>query len=305
MKGKPGVETLYEINLSTIANLDQDWANYSEKFIRNMAKSKEPWFCIDATRAAHFDNYPNGIFAGKSPARTVYSDAVVEADDILGRLVRVLEETGQLDNTLIVLTSDNGPEGEIPPHGRSPFRGHKGSSWEGGVRVPTFVYWKGVVSPWKSDGLFDLADLFNTCISVAGAPGAEAAKFVPKDRYIDGIDQASFLIADKGLSNRRSRIYTLNAHFSAVRIDEFKLIGSVELEQAIFPRGYQAGFSGAIVTETGGATMVNLYTDPQEDVNIGIRHIPAAVVLGAEYTRYLEVFKKFPAQIKVGFTGGN
>jgi arylsulfatase len=305
VKGKPGVENLYEINLSTIANLDQDWANYSEKFIRNMAKSNQPWFLYHATRAAHFDNYPNGTFAGKSPARTVYSDGVVEADDILGRLVRALEETGQLDNTLIVLTSDNGPEGEVPPHGRSPFRGHKGSSWEGGVRVPTFVYWKGVVSPRKSDGLFDLGDLFNTCISVAGAPGAEAAKFVPKDRYIDGIDQASFLIADKGLSNRRSRIYTLNAHFSAVRIDEFKFISSLELEKAIFPRGYQAGFSGAIVGETGGATMVNLYTDPQEDVNIGIRHIPAAVVLGAEYTRYLEVLKKFPARIKVGFTGGN
>jgi arylsulfatase A-like enzyme len=305
VKGKPGVENLYEINLSTIANLDQDWANYSEKFIRKMANSKQPWFLYHATRAAHFDNYPNGTFAGKSPARSVFSDAVVEADDIFGRLVRALEETGQLDNTLIVLTSDNGPEGEVPPHGRSPFRGHKGSSWEGGVRVPTFVYWKGVISPRKSDGLFDLADLFNTCISVAGAPGAEVAKFVPKERYIDGIDQASFLIADNGLSNRRSRIYTLNAHFSAVRIDEFKLIGTVELEKAIFPRGYQAGFSGAIVTETGGATMVNLYTDPQEDVNVGARHIPATVVLGAEYTRYLEVLKRFPPQFKIGFGGGN
>ena len=305
VKGKPGVENVYEINLTTLGNLDQDWANYSEKFIRKMAKSKQPWFLYHATRAAHFDNYPNEKYAGKSPARTVFSDAIVEADDILGRLVRTLEETGQLDNTLIVLTSDNGPEGEVPPHGRSPFRGHKGSSWEGGVRVPTFVYWKGVISQRKSDGLFDLADLFNTCISIAGAPGAEAAKFVPKDRYIDGIDQASFLLADKGLSNRRSRIYTLNAHFSAVRIDEFKLIGTVELEKAIFPRGYQGGFSGAIVTETGGDTMVNLYTDPQEDVNSGIRHIPVAVVLGAEYSRYMEVLKKFPVQVKVGFTGGN
>ena len=305
VKGKPGVENVYEINLSTIGNLDQDWANYSEKFIRKMAKSNQPWFLYHATRAAHFDNYPTEKYAGKSPARTVFSDAVVEADDILGRLVQTLEETGQLENTLIVLTSDNGPEGEVPPHGRSPFRGHKGSSWEGGVRVPTFVYWKGVISPRKSDGLFDLADLFNTCISIAGAPGAEAAKFVPKDRYIDGIDQASFWIADNGLSNRRSRIYTLNAHFSAVRIDEFKLISSLELEKALFPRGYQAGFSGAIVTETGGATMVNLYTDPQEDVNIGIRHIPATVVLGAEFQRYFDVLKKFPPRLKIGFTGGN
>jgi arylsulfatase A-like enzyme len=305
VKGKKGVENVYEINLGTIGNLDQDWADYSEKFIRKMAKSDKPWFLYHATRACHFDNYPNEKYAGKSPARTVFSDAMVESDEILDRLVRTLEETGQLENTMIIFTSDNGPEGEVPPHGRSPFRGHKGSSWEGGVRVPTFVYWKGVISPRKSDGLFDLADLFNTCISVAGAPGAEVAKYVPKDRYVDGIDQVSFLVADNGLSNRRSRIYTLNEYFSGVRIDEFKLIGTVELEKALFPRGYQAGFSGAIVTQTGGATMVNLYTDPQEDVNMGIRHIPATVVLGAEMSRYAEVLKRFPPRVKVGFGAGN
>lgn len=305
VKGKKEVENVYEINLSTIGNLDQDWADYSDKFIRKMAKSDRPWFLYHATRAGHFDNYPNDKYAGKSPARTVFSDSMVEADDILGRLVRALEETGQLDNTLIIFTSDNGPEGEVPPHGRSPFHGHKGSSWEGGVRVPTFVYWKGVISPRKSDGLFDLADLFNTCISIAGAPGAEVAKHLPKDRYVDGIDQTSFLIADNGLSSRRSRFYTLNTHLAGVRIDEFKLIGALELEKGIFSRGFQAGFSGAIVTETGGVTMVNLYTDPKEDVNIGIRHIPATVVLGAEFSRYGEVLKKFPPSIKVGFGPGN
>jgi len=305
VKGKKGVENVYEINLSNIGNLDQDWAAYSEKFIRKMAKSDRPWFLYHATRAAHFDNYPNEKYAGKSPARTVFSDALVESDDILGRLVRALDETGQLENTLIVFTSDNGPEGEVPPHGRSPFRGHKGSSWEGGVRVPTFVYWKGMISPRKSDGLFDLADLFNTSISIAGAPGVEVTTYLPKDRYVDGIDQTSFLVADNGLSNRRSRFYTLNAHLAAVRIDEFKLIGALELEKALFPRGYQAGFSGAIVTETGGVTTVNLYTDPQEDVNVGIRHIPATVVLGAEMNRYLEVLKRFPPRVKVGFGPGN
>ncbi len=303
VKGKPGVEKVYEINLSTIGNLDQDWCNYSEKFIRKMAPSKKPWFLYHATRACHFDNYPNKEYAGKSPARTVYSDAMVEADDILGRLVKALEETGQLENTLIFFTSDNGPEGEVPPHGRSPFRGYKGSSWEGGVRVPTFVYWKGMIKPRRCDGLFDQADLFNTCVSLAGASGAAVTKFLPKERYVDGIDQASFLIADNAQSNRRSRIYTLNQFFSGVRIDEFKAISTLELEKAIFPRGFQAGFSGAIVTQTGGVLVVNLYTDPQEDVNSGIRHIPMAVPLGAESSRYLEVLKKYPPNFKIGFSG--
>jgi arylsulfatase len=304
VKGKKGVENVYEINLTTIADLDQDWCQYSEKFIKKMADSKQPWFLYHASRACHFDNYPNKEYAGKSPARTVYSDGMVEVDDIFGRLVKALEETGQLENTLIFFTSDNGPEGEIPPHGRSPFRGFKGSSWEGGVRVPTFVYWKGMIKPRKSDGLFDLGDLFNTCISLAGAPGAAVTKFLPKERYVDGIDQASFLVGDNSQSNRRSRIYTLNQFFSGVRVDEFKLIITAELEKAIFPRGFQAGFSGAVVTQTGGVLAVNLYTDPQEDVNSGVRHIPMMVPLGAEANRYLEVLKKYPPQMKVGF-GGN
>ncbi|MGB3112432.1 MAG: sulfatase-like hydrolase/transferase, partial [Candidatus Omnitrophota bacterium] len=59
VKGKKGVENVYEINLTTIKDLDQDWADYSEKFIRKMTKSKKPWFLYHATRACHFDNYPN------------------------------------------------------------------------------------------------------------------------------------------------------------------------------------------------------------------------------------------------------
>ncbi|MFC2149245.1 sulfatase-like hydrolase/transferase [Candidatus Auribacterota bacterium] len=303
VKGKKEPENVYQINLTTIKDLDQDWANYSEKFIHKMKDSKKPWFLYHSTRACHFDNYPNEQYAGKSPARTVYGDSMVEVDDILGKLVKALEDTGQLENTIIFFTSDNGPEGEIPPHGRSPFRGHKGSSWEGGVRVPTFVYWKGMIKPRKSDGLFDLADLFNTFISLAGVPGAGVTKYLPKDRYVDGIDQTSFLLADKGESCRRSRIYTLNQYFSAVRIDEFKYTITMELEDAIFKKGYPAGFSGAIVTQTGGTAVVNLYTDPQEDVSIGVRHLPITVPLFSEADRYKEVLKKYPAQEKIGFQG--
>lgn len=223
-------------------------------------------------------------------------------DDILDRLVKALEETGQLENTLILLTSDNGPECEIPEQARSPFRGCKGSSWEGGVRMPAFTYWKGMIKPGSSDGLFDFADLFNTVVSLAGAAGAEVAKHVPKDHYVDGIDQVSFLVGDKAESNRRSRIYTLNQFLSAVRLDEFKLSVALELEDAIFRRGYTGGFSGAIVTQTGGAIMSNLYANPQEDVSIGIRHIPMAVVLGKELERYQEVLKKYPPKFKIGFS---
>jgi arylsulfatase len=300
--GKP-LENKYLIDLNTIKDLDQDWAAYSEKFIRDSAKSKEPWFLYHCTRAGHFDNYPNDEYAGKSPARTVFSDSVVEIDDIVGRLTKALEETGQLDNTIVFFTSDNGPEQEVPPHGRTPFRGAKGSSWEGGVRVPTFVYWKGVIEPRKSDGLFDLADLFNTFVAIGGAAGADVTKYLPKDRYVDGVDQLSFWLAPQGQSCRRSRIYTMNQYLSAVRMDEFKAHITVELQEAIFQRGFTGGFSGAIVAQTGGATVTNLYTNPQEDISVGIRHIPITVPVLGEITRYTQVLKKYPPKLVIGFAG--
>lgn len=295
-------EESYVIDLSTIKNLDQDWAKYSEAFIRSMEKSDKPFYLYHATRGCHFDNYPNDFYAGKSRARTNYSDCMVEIDEIFGRLMAALSETNQLENTLIILTSDNGPECEIQPQGRSPFRGCKGSSWEGGVRVPTFAYWKGTIKAARSDGLFDLADLFNTALSLAGIKGAAIGGALPRRRYVDGIDQLSFLVGDEHLSNRKSRIYTMNQYASAIRVDEFKGSSAVQLERAIYPRGYTGGFSGAIITQTGGVTVTNLYTNPQEDMTVGIRHIPMAVLIGAEAKRYNDVLKKFPITIKVGFT---
>jgi arylsulfatase A-like enzyme len=230
---------------------------------------------------------------------------MVEVDFILGELAKALQETGQIENTLVFLTSDNGPECELPPHGRSPFRGCKGSTWEGGVRVPTFAYWQGTIKPRKSDGLFDLADLLPTIVSMAGHPGKEITQLFAATTYIDGVDQASFLIADNGQSARRSRPYTLNQYFSAMRVDEFKFICTAELEGALFQRGYIGGFSGGIVTDTGGVIHVNLYTDPQEDVNVGIRHIPAAGAAVSAAGWYMQELLKYPPQFKVGFLSNN
>jgi len=230
---------------------------------------------------------------------------MVQMDYVLGKLVDKLTEIGELDNTLILFTSDNGPECEIPPHGRTPFRGCKGSSWEGGVRVPTFVYWKGMIAPRKSDGLFDLADILPTALDLAGVPGAKLAELFPKSTYVDGVDQASFLIADDGLSARRSRIYTLNQYYSAIRIDEFKGVATGEIENGVAQKGFPGGFSGPVFTDTGGAIVFNLYTNPQEDVSIGVRHIPMAVPVGESAGWYMKELLQYPPQFKIGFLSNN
>ena len=302
---KTKCEDLRLIDLDYIKELDQEWMTYSVDFIKRMEGSEQPFFLYFGTRGCHFDNYPSDEWAGKSRARTVYSDCIVEMDYVFSQLVKALEETGELENTLIFVSSDNGPECEIPPHGHSPFRGCKGSSWEGGVRVPTFAYWKGMIEPRKSEGLFDLADLFNTAISLAGKPGKEVAEFVTPETYIDGVDQTGMLLADNGQSARRSRIYTLNQYFSAVRVDEFKYIWTGEIEDGVVQRGSWGGFSGSVFTESGGAIAFNLYTDPQEDVSVGVRHIPMTVPLIATAGWYMQELIKYPPQFKIGFISNN
>ena len=173
------------------------------------------------------------------------------------------------------------------------------------MRVPTFVYWKGMIPPRKSDGIFDLADLLPTALSLAGVPGAKLADLFPKTTYIDGVDQASFLVADDGLSARRSRIYTLNQYFAATRIDEFKGVTTMEIENSVVQKGDYGGFSGGIFTDTGGGIVFNLYTNPQEDVSIGIRHIPMSVPILSAGGFYMKELIKYPPQFKIGFMSNN
>jgi arylsulfatase len=294
------VEKVGTITVDYIKDLDQRWANYAVDFLKNQKGASKPFFLYYGTRGCHFDNYPNAFYAGRSPARNDYTDCIVEMNDIFARLVRTLDENGELENTIIVFTSDNGPEQEIEPHGRTPFRGGKGSTWEGGVRVPTFIYWKGVIEPRKTDGLFDLADILPTSLSLAGKSGAALSKFVAKDHYIDGIDQTSFLLAKNGESNRRSILYFWSDQLSGVRMDEFKALSLAQMPFSLTRNGYHGGFTGT-VERTAGVTMFNLYADPQEDNSIGVRHIPAFIGLEMEAERYKEVLKKFPPKVQIGF----
>jgi arylsulfatase len=114
------------IDLTYIKDLDDHWLSVSLAFLDKMKGSNQPFFLYHATRGCHFDNYPPDAWAGTSLARTVYSNCIVQMDDVLDQLVKKLEATGELENTLIFLTSDNGPECEVPPHARTPFRGCKG-----------------------------------------------------------------------------------------------------------------------------------------------------------------------------------
>lgn len=296
------IENVGLITVEYVKDLDQRWADYTVDFLKQQQGSKKPFFLYYGTRGCHFDNYPNAHYAGRSPARNDYTDCIVEMNDIFARLHKTLEETGELENTIIFFTSDNGPEAEIEPHGRTPFRGAKGSTWEGGVRVPTFVSWPGMIEPRRSDGLFDLTDIFSTALSLAGIKGAAAGQAIGKENYLNGIDQTSFLLAREGASNRRSIAYYSGNRLAAVRMDEFKFQMLIQDPFSATPNGNHGGFTGTIAP-TAGVMMYNLYANPQEDNSKAIRHIPAAAAFAVETSRYQEVLKKYPPKILIDFPG--
>jgi arylsulfatase len=180
----------------------------------------------------------------------------------VGRLMKTLKDEGVDDNTLVFFTSDNGAnEDAWPDSGFQPWRGGKGTTWEGGVRVPGIAYWPGMIKPGReSDGLFDLMDLFNTSLKLGGVS-------VPADRYIDGIDQTSFLLADNGESNREAVFMYSERNLTAVRWEEFKVHFKV----------FQTSVPGSNIDEstlvsTGLSPWVyNLYLDPKEQKSVGHR----------------------------------
>jgi arylsulfatase len=255
--GEP--EPVEEVTIPVLSLLDERWCGYTEEFVRRMAGGDQPWFCYLGTRGAHFDNYPHERFLGASPAKHPYKDTIIELDDIVGRLMAVLEETGHSEDTVIFVSSDNGPHMENWPDAAfTPFRSAKGSTWEGGVRVPGLLVWPGMIdADVRSDGLFSFTDLLPTMLTLAGAE-----ERLPDDRFIDGVDQTSFLLGDEAVSNRKYIWYWLLQNLSAVRAGEYKMMLASTSDDDTDVWG-PGGFTGVTQNYTY-ARLFNLYLDPTE-----------------------------------------
>ena len=289
------VETVEEVTIPVLSELDEKWAVYSVDFIRRMAGDDRPWFLYHNTRGAHFDNYPNERWVGQSPARHPYKDTLLELDDIVGRLVAALDATGQLEHTLVLVSSDNGPNMESwPDAAYTPFRCAKGSTWEGGVRVPGVLSWPGMIDPGRvSDGLFTFSDFLPTVLTLAGD-----AERIPTGPYIDGVDQTSFLLAPDALSNRKYHYYWIGQMFSALRVGEFKFMMASISDDDTDVHG-PGGFTGVGQKYPYGR-LYNLYLDPKETHSYLIRKLAYLEAFQTGVRNHLVTFRDYPPKLTLG-----
>lgn len=196
--------------------------NYTEQAIRFLEANRErPFFLYLAYTMPHVPQAASEPFRGQS-AHGVYGDAVEEIDWSVGQVLDSLDRLELSSDTLLVFTSDNGPwvrgsrKKKIKGGSAFPLRGSKGTTWEGGVRVPMIARWPERLPRGEvRDGVATLMDLFPTFIELAG--GA-----LPQDREIDGRDILGFLRGAEGSPHKQFYYYDHTRIF-AVRSGDWKL----------------------------------------------------------------------------------
>jgi arylsulfatase A-like enzyme len=199
---------------------------YTKEAVDFIGHNKDkPFYLYFAHNAVHTPIYPGATFAGKSQNGR-FGDWVEEVDWSVGQVLDALRSQGLDKDTLVVFTSDNGPWLTRGADGGSagPLRGGKGSTWEGGVRVPTLAWWPGRVPAGSvNDAVAATIDLLPTFVSLAGGT-------VPATPVIDGRDITSILLGQSKESAREAHYYFAGYNLQAVRQGRWKLAMSPQPE---------------------------------------------------------------------------
>ncbi|MHC4632323.1 MAG: sulfatase family protein [Planctomycetota bacterium] len=203
---------------------------YTDKGIEFLKANKDrPFLLYLAHTMAHSVVDATVRFKGKSKGG-LYGDVIEELDYHTGRLLDAIDELGLRDNTLVIFTTDNGPwnnmqeilrkkhKGAVAWGSSGPLREGKGSTWEGGVRVPCIIRWPGHVPAGRvSDAIFSTVDFMPTLANLARYE-------VPKDRIIDGVDQTALLLGESEEGARDHLYYLCRNALHGVRKGKWKLL---------------------------------------------------------------------------------
>ena len=247
-----------------MTTFDEVLVKSSCDFMDKAKKDGKPFFLWHNTTRMHVWTFLSKKYSATQNSQTNYGleeAGMAQLDDSVGALMKHLDDIGEADNTILIFSTDNGAETFTwPDGGNTPFKGQKGTAFEGGFRVACIARWPGHIKPGTvENGLFSGLDWFPTLCAAAGnaditdqlLKGVKLGEREYKN-HLDGYNQME-LIEGKGPSKRRELFYFAGPRLGAVRIDDMKFQFFVQ----------PTGWPGAkVVTDMPG--LVNLRQDPFE-----------------------------------------
>lgn len=189
---------------------------YTERAVAYIRERRDrPFFLYLAHNAVHFPLYPASGYRGQS-GHGLLGDWIQEVDASVGAVLAALRDTGLDRRTLVLFVSDNGGpvnQGAV----NTPLRGAKGSTWEGGIRVPALAWWPGRIPAASATGaIAGMLDVLPTFAALAGTA-------LPAGRKLDGVDQRPILFGAPATAPRDEFLYWRGLTLEAVRSGPWKL----------------------------------------------------------------------------------
>lgn len=258
------IEDTGPLNTKRMETVDEEFLDAAKDFIERQVKADKPFFVWFNTTRMHVFTHLKPESLGKT-GKGIHADGMVEHDAMVGQLLDLLDKLKIADNTIVIYSTDNGAELALWPDGAmTPFRGEKGTTWEGGFRIPMMVRWPGVIKPGVvSNEIISNLDWFPTLVAAAGDSNikeelAKGTKLDGKDFKVH-LDGYNFVPYFKGEAEKgpRERIFYFDqgGNLNAVRWNDWKV-------------SFAVSEGGNIATATRNvpawAGITNLRMDPYE-----------------------------------------
>ncbi len=279
---------------------DEEILAKSLKFMDRAVKEKKPFFIWHATSRMHVYTHlkpeSRHLATNISSEEDIFGSGLLEHDGHVGQLLDKLEQLGIADNTIVIYTTDNGPEvSSWPDAGTTKFRGEKMTTWEGGVRVPFLVRWPAKIpAGLKRNGISAHEDVFPTIAAALGEPKLREKYMKSEKVYIDGENNLDYWTGKSKESARDTIFYYYESNLTAIRLGPWKM------HFATKPSGL---YYGDLVFHTM-PMLFNLRKDPLEhyDGETGFRQIMRKSwmiqPIIAKLREHLATFRQFPPRQK-------
>jgi arylsulfatase len=234
--GKQTCEDTGQLTKKRMETVDSEFIDGAFKFMEKAKADQKPFFVWLATSRMHVFTHAPAEYLARCEELTsrddVHCAGMLQHDEQIGQVLKKLDDMGIADNTIVIYSTDNGPEHSTWPDGATtPYRSEKMTTFEGAVRVPMLVRWPGHIAPGTDlNGIQSCEDVFVTLAAAAGVPdvkerllkGDAFGTGVVKKNYIDGFNQLDYWTGKTQKSARDFVIMYAESHLQAVRIGNWK-----------------------------------------------------------------------------------